>query len=136
MEDSVSTFGSKAEVLILISRDVFHVPTEFNKIITSCLSISQSMVESHCEILWDNNLGAGLGRHPTADYGSAPYYPVKQLIITQQCLRYKVLGLWINYLLTTDYKLKLRDFRTSYTFNNQDDRAVIFFIVKMVRPVI
>ena len=29
------------------------------------------MVESHCEIMWDNYAGAGLGHHPIADYGEA-----------------------------------------------------------------
>ena len=29
------------------------------------------MVESHFKILWSNNLGSGLGRHPRAHYWAA-----------------------------------------------------------------
>ena len=75
-----------------------------------------------------------MGCHPTADYGSAAYFPVKQSIIDQQCLRSKMIVLCIKTSLTTDDKYKLRDFGTEYTFNNQDDGATMFFIVKMVRP--
>ena len=45
------------------------------------------------------------------------------------------LGLCIKDYLKTDAKRKLRAFRSEYTFNNQDDGAVIFFVIlKMVRP--
>ena len=44
-----------------------------------------------------------------------------------------MLGLWIKNYLTTDDKRKLRDFRSTYTFNTQyDGAAMLFFIVKMV----
>ena len=41
------------------------------------------------------------------------------------------MGLWINNSLNTAAK----SFRNSYTFNDQDDRAAMFFVVvKTVRP--
>ena len=44
-----------------------------------------------------------------------------------------MLGLCIKNSLTTDTKCKLRDFRSAYTFNTQDDGDIMFFvIVKMV----
>ena len=93
------------------------------------------MVESHCEILWVNNSGAGLGIHHTSDYGAAADIPDKQAIIYQHCLRYRMLGLWIKNFLTTDDKLNLRAFNSSYTYNNQYDVPETFFvIVKRVRP--
>ena len=45
-----------------------------------------------------------------------------------------MLGLWIKKLLTTYAKHKLRNFRTAYNFNNQDDEYSFFVMVKMVRP--
>ena len=73
--------------------------------------------------------------HPTADYGAAANFPSKKLIISQQRLKSKNLSLWIKNSLTTDEKHKLRAFKTSYTYNNQDDGATIFFvIVKFYRP--
>ena len=135
LEDDVSTFGSKAAVLIVTTRYVVHVPTEFKNVILFYPSITQAMMESHCEIMWDNISGAGLGCHPTADYGAAPDAPEKQAIIAQQRLRSKILGLWINNLLTTDAKHKLRAFRNAHTFNNQDYGDEMFFVVvKMVLP--
>ena len=73
------------------------------------------MVESHCENMWSNNSVAGLGRHPTADYGAAADFPSKQLIISQQRLRSEMLILWIKNLLTTGEKFSLGAFKTSYT---------------------
>ena len=88
------------------------------------------MVESHCEILWSDNTGAGLGLHPTANYESGLDYPQNQSIISQQRLRYKILVLWINKSLTTGAKSKLREFSPIYTFNFQYDRAAMFFNCK------
>ena len=46
-----------------------------------------------------------------------------------------MLGLRIKNVLTTDSKWKLRDFRSAYTFNTQDNvAAMLFVIVKMVWP--
>ena len=46
-----------------------------------------------------------------------------------------MLGLRIKNVLTTDSKWKLRDFRSAYTFNTQDDGATMLsVIVKMVGP--
>ena len=46
-----------------------------------------------------------------------------------------MLIMWIKNSLTTDFKYKLRYFKTSYTYNNQDYGSVMFFVVvKMVRP--
>ena len=54
------------------------------------------MMESHCEILWDDNSGAGLERHPTADYGAELDNVENHSIIAQQRLTYKMQGIWIN----------------------------------------
>ena len=43
-----------------------------------------------------------------------------------------MIALCIKNSLTTHDKCKLRYFKTSYTFNNQDDGARFFVIVKMV----
>ena len=88
--------------MIVTSRDLNQSPTEFENIILFYPSIKQDMVNSHCEIMWDNNSGAGLGSHPKSDYGSAAGLPDKQGIITQQRLRPKILILWIKISLTTD----------------------------------
>ena len=94
------------------------------------------MVDSHCEILWSNNAEEVLGCHPTEDYGASPYSNANQAIIAQHLLRSKMLGLWFNNTSTTDSKLRLRAFRTVYTFNDQYYGSEIFFvIVKMVHPV-
>ena len=42
------------------------------------------MVESHCEILWENNLGAVLGRQPTAYYGAEADETETHALISQQ----------------------------------------------------
>ena len=52
-----------------------HIPIEAKNIIMSYPYITQAMVVSHCEILWVDNLGAGLGRRRTENYGSGLYYP-------------------------------------------------------------
>ena len=93
------------------------------------------MVDSHCEVMWANNSVVGLGCHPIEDYGSAVDFPVKHIIISQHRLRSNMIGLWIKKSLTNDAKHMLSAFRTAYNFNNQyDGTAMLFFIVKMVRP--
>ena len=111
LEDAVSIFGFKSAVIIVTDRYGVHITTEVNKIIMSYPSITQAMVDSRCEILWENNPGAVLGRHPTGDYGVAPDDSEKQEIITPQLLSPKTIGLWIKNLLTTNSKHKLRAFR-------------------------
>ena len=85
------------------------------------------MVASHCEILWADNSGSGLGIHPTSNYGAGLDDPEKQAIISQQRLSSNMIGLCINNYLTTDSKLKLRSFRTTYIFKNKDDGSTMFF---------
>ena len=93
------------------------------------------MVVPHCEIVWSNHSGAGLGCHPTVDHGVAPYSYAKKSKIAQQHLSSKMLGIWIKNLLTTDYKCKLRYFSTTYTFKTQNDGAAIFIVVvKIICP--
>ena len=129
MEFTVSTFGFKSAVLIVTSRDGLHAPTEVKYVIITNPCITKIMVDSHCEILWSDNKGAGLGRHPTESYGSGIYYPQNQVILAQQRLMYMILILWIKKSLTTGTKLKSRDFSPAYTFNIQYDGATIFFIL-------
>ena len=75
MEDSVSTFGFKPEFLILTARDAGHALTEIKDIILPYPPITKIIVESHYEIMWVDNSGAGLGQYPTANYGAAPGDP-------------------------------------------------------------
>ena len=65
LEDSVFIFGFKASVLIVAAIYLNQAPTEFNNSILFYPSIIEAMVDSHCENLWNNNSGAGLGHHPT-----------------------------------------------------------------------
>ena len=75
-----------------------------------------------------------MGRQPTANYGAGLDDAENQKIISQQSLRSKIPGLWINKYLNTDAKCNLRDFRNKYTFNTQDYGSEMFFvIVKMAR---
>ena len=93
------------------------------------------MADSHCEILWDDNSGAGLGRHPTENHEAGLDDPQNWAIIDQQRLSSNVLGIWIDKSLTTYAKRKLRAFRSAYNFNNQYyGSAIIFVIVKKVPP--
>ena len=93
------------------------------------------MVDSHCKIMWADKSGSGLGSHPISNYGVEIYNSEKKAAIAQQRLRSKMIGLWIKNSLTTDDKCKLRDFRSAYTFNIQDDGAAMFFvIIKIVQP--
>ena len=134
-EDAVSTFKFKSEILIVKSRDGGHATTEVKEIILSYPSITQFMVDSHPEILWDNNSGAYLGRYSTENHGSGLYDTEKQAIIDQQRLRPNIIGLSIRNSLSTDSKRKLRLFNYAYNFNTQDDgTTMLFVIIKMVRP--
>ena len=115
--------------------DAVHAPTEVKDIILPYPSIIQLLVDSHCEILWNDSSGAGLGHHPTSDYGSASNNASNKSIIAQRSLRSNMLGLCIMNSLTTDSKRKLRAFKYESTFNTQyDGAAILIIIVKMVRP--
>ena len=120
LEDAVSTFGFKSAVLIVTSVDGGNSPTEVKYTIMSYSSLTKFMVDSHCEILWDDNYGEYLGSHPTANYASGLDDAQKQEIISQRHLRSKMIGLCIKNNVTTDAKRKLRAFNSAYTFNTQD----------------
>ena len=93
------------------------------------------MVDSHCEIIWDDNSGADLGHQPTENYAPGFDDAYKQEVISQQHIRYKMIGLLVKNPLVTDENLKLRDLKSAYTFNSKDDRYEMFFVsVKMVQP--
>ena len=129
----MTTFGLNAAVKVVKARDQVNIPTELNKVIHSYTSVTRSMIEYHCENFCSKNSGTALGRLPTSYYGAEPYDAAKQALISQHCLRSKILVLWINNSLTTEDKLKLRAFRTSCTFNNQYDRSTMFsFVVKIL----
>ena len=129
MEDAVSIFGFKAADFIVEDIYGIHAPTEVKEIILSYPSIMKVMVYSYCEILWSDNSGSVLGRHPTANYSEVLDDAQKQAIISQHHLRSNILGLCINKDFTTDSKRKLRAFRYSYTFNTQDDGSVMSFLI-------
>ena len=59
---------SKQQFWLWTNRDSLHAATELNEIIMFYPSITQVLVNSHYEVLWDDSSGAGLGRHPTANY--------------------------------------------------------------------
>ena len=133
MEDAVSTFGFKVAVLVVTYIDGVHKPIEIKDIVLSYPSITQVILDSHCEILWYDNSLSYLGHYPTANYASGLDYASKQAIIDQQRLISKILDPCIKKSLTTDFKLRLRDFVYVYTLNTQYYRAKTFFvIVKMV----
>ena len=90
-------------------------------------------MDSHCEILWADNLGAGSGCQPTADYGAGLYATAKQELIAQRCLTSKIISLWINNSLTKYVKHKLRAYKTSYVYNSQDDGSEFFSLLKKLR---
>ena len=71
----------------MTDRDTHSVTTEVKDIIIYYPSITQVIVESHCEIMWAENFGASLGHYPTANYGSGLYDPVQHTVISQHCLR-------------------------------------------------
>ena len=68
MEVDVSTFGFKSAFFIVASIYGGHSSTEVNNKILSYPYITQVMMDAHCEILWDDNSGAYLGRYPTENY--------------------------------------------------------------------
>ena len=86
MEDSVSTFGLKSEVLIVTSIDAGRALTEFKDIIISYKSIKKTMVDSHCEIIWADKSGTDSRHHPTANYGAGLDDPAKQAVQAQKRL--------------------------------------------------
>ena len=93
------------------------------------------MVDSHCEIIWDDNYGVDLGHHPTENYAPGLYDASKQAVISQQFLRYKKIGLSVKNPLVNYENIKLRYFKSAYTFNSKDDRYEMFYAgVKMVQP--
>ena len=65
----------------MTARDAGHAPTEVKNTIRSYPSITKIMVDSHCEILWDENYGADLGRHPTENYAAGLDDAAKQEVI-------------------------------------------------------
>ena len=118
----------------MTARYAGHAPIEFNKTILSYPSITQIMVDSHCEILWSDNSGADLGSHLTANYAAVLENAAKQAVIAQHYLRSKMLCIWIKKSLTTNANRKLRALKYAYNFNAQDDGATMLFVtVKMVR---
>ena len=121
--------------MIVTARYGHHAPTGVKDTILYYPSITRDTMDYQCEITWDENYGAGLGRHPTENYGAGLDNPENQAAISKQCLRYKIPGLWVKNSLTTYTNRKLRDFRSEYTLNTQYDGAVMLFvIVKMVQP--
>ena len=77
------------------------------------------MVDSHCEILWAENSGENLWRHPTENYAAGLDDASKQAIITQQCIRSKILGIFINNYLTSDSKKKVKLFQVFVNLQHQ-----------------
>ena len=135
MEDAIYTLGFNSEVLIVSSRDAGHAPTEVNNIILSYPSTTKIMVDSHCEILWADNSVVNLGRHPTANYAAGLDAAKKQAITAHHRLRSNIPCLWIKNPLTTNAKHMLRDFKSEYTSDAQNNGSAMFFvIVKMVQP--
>ena len=93
------------------------------------------MVDSKCEILWADNSGAYLGRHPKENYSEGLDGTDKQAIIAKQRLISKMLWIWINKPMNTDANWKLSDFISAYNFNTQDDGATMFcVIIKSLQP--
>ena len=68
----MATFGFNSAAQVVKARELGNLPTEFNNIIQYYNCIKRSMIEFHCENLWDNNSVSGMGRLPTAYYGAAP----------------------------------------------------------------
>ena len=119
--------------MIVTARYAGHAPTEVKKIILYHPSTTQIMMDPHYVILWADNSGESLGRHPSENYSAGLDDAQKQAIIAQQSLRSKMLVLWINNYMNIDAKRKLNDFKYAYTFNYQYYGVEMFFvIVKMV----
>ena len=92
-------------------------------------------MDSQCEIMWEDNSGAGLGRQPTADYWSDADNTGKKSLIAQQRLRTKKLIPWIRNSLNTYMKRNLRAYKTSYDHNSEYDGDTMLFVdVKMIWP--
>ena len=54
----------------MTSRYGGHAPTEVTDVILSYPYITKILVDSHHEILWVDNYGADVGRHPTENYAA------------------------------------------------------------------
>ena len=135
LEDAVSTFRPTTIAQVVTARDLNHTPSRFNKFIPYYSSITQAIVESHCQILWIDNSGSNLVLQPTEGYGVQVHIYEGQKLIYQQHLIFNMINLWIRNSLTTDVKRTLRYYKTLYAYNRQDDgAAVLFFIVEMVHP--
>ena len=115
--------------------DAGFATTKVKKIVMYYPSITQIMVEAHCEILWADNYGANLGCHPTENYAAGLYDAEKKSKIAHKHFSSRMLGLWIKNSLTIYAKRKLRYLKYAYTFNVQVDGFVMLFvIIKMVQP--
>ena len=109
----MNTFGLNSSLHVVTTKDSGNVPTEFNNIINSYNSITQFVIYSHCENLWEKNSVAGLGSIPTVYCEAAPDDAEKQAMLYHQRLMSKILVLWIKNSLTIESKRKLRAFKTS-----------------------
>ena len=79
-------FGFKVKVQIVTARYGAHAPTESKNVISSYPQITQAILKTHCEILWENKSEANLGFHPKADYGYTSDNATNQVMISQQSL--------------------------------------------------
>ena len=61
---------SRASVQIATARDNSHKTIKFKKVIYSYPSITQSVIDSYFENMWEDNTGSNMGHHPTAEYGT------------------------------------------------------------------
>ena len=120
LEDTISIFGFKTAVQIILARYVSHVTTKFKNFISSSSYITKTMINWHCETLWEEKSGAYLGRHPTADFGGAENNAEKQVLVVKQRLSSKMLH-W--------YKTQIEGYNTSSAYNSQFYEATIFFVV-------
>ena len=68
LEDNVPSFVFKPAALIVTTIYGIHVHTEAKNIAIYYPYITQAMVYLNYEILWSDNSGAGLGRHPISNY--------------------------------------------------------------------
>ena len=77
----------------------------------------------------------GKRHHPTSEYGSAADDDSRWVIISQKCLRSKMMSLRNINALTAYTKLKLTDFNIYYAFISQDyGDTMLCVIVKSVCP--
>ena len=82
LDDDVFIFGFRAKVFIMIDIYAIHESNEVKNIILSHPYITKVMVNSHCEILWNDNSGEGLVCHSTENYGASEKNAANQDIIT------------------------------------------------------